>query len=114
MTQGPVVRISRGRFEPTRYEEVSRLLGDSEIPLRPAIEALRGLIYYHVAADKDTSTIVNVSIWEDASAARQMETLGPMLAQRPILEKAGVQFDRVANYEPLWTIGSVSRPPRPS
>jgi hypothetical protein len=33
-----------------------------------------------------------------------MDTLAPMLAQRPILEQAGVQFDRIANYEPLWTI----------
>jgi hypothetical protein len=27
-----------------------------------------------------------------------------MLAQRPILEAAGVQFDRIANYEPSWKI----------
>ena len=114
MTLGPVVRISRGRFEPARYEEVARLLEDSAGALRPAIEELRGLIYYHAAVDKETSTVVNVSIWEDVMAAKQMETLGAMLAQRPILEKAGVQFDRIANYEPLWTIGSVSRAGRDS
>ena len=51
-----------------------------------------------------TSTVVNMSIWVDLDTAQQMDTLAPMLAQRPILEQAGVQFDRIANYEPLWTI----------
>jgi hypothetical protein len=32
-----------------------------------------------------------------------------MLAQRPILEGAGVTFDRIANYVPLWKIESVWR-----
>jgi hypothetical protein len=27
-----------------------------------------------------------------------------MLAQRPILEAAGVRFDQIANYAPLWKI----------
>jgi hypothetical protein len=52
-----------------------------------------------------TSTVVNVSVWTDLDAAKQMDTLGAMLAQRPILEHAGVVFDPIANYEPLWTIG---------
>jgi hypothetical protein len=33
-----------------------------------------------------------------------MDTLGEMLAERPILEGAGVTFDRIGNYEPLWKI----------
>jgi hypothetical protein len=33
-----------------------------------------------------------------------MDTLAPMLAQRPILEAAGVQFDKIANFEPTWTL----------
>ena len=37
-------------------------------------------------------------------AAKQMRTLPPMLSQRSILEAAGVQFDQIANYEPIWTI----------
>ena len=44
------------------------------------------------------------SIWESLAAAKQMETLAPMLAQRPILEMAGVEFDPIANYEPAWNI----------
>lgn len=107
MTTHPVLRISRGHFAPEIYEEVRRLIEASAGPLLPALKQLRGLIYYHAAVDLVTSTVVNVSVWTDFEAARQMDTLAPMLAQRPILEKAGVQFDRIANYEPLWKIGGV-------
>jgi hypothetical protein len=73
--------------------------------LTPAITQLNGLLYYHAAVDPVTNTVVNVSIWQDLAAARQMETLAAMLAQRPIMENAGVEFDKIANYEPVWTIG---------
>lgn len=100
----PIVRISRGRFAPEMYEQIKRLIEDSAVPLVPALRKLHGLLYYHAAVDQDTSTVVNVSIWEDLAAAKQMDTLQEMLAQRPILEGAGVTFDRIANYEPLWKI----------
>ena len=106
MSSQPIVRISRGRFAPEKYEEVRQLIEASAQPLIPAIKPLRGLLYYYAAVDPTTSTVVNVSIWTDLDAARQMETLAAMLAQRPILEQAGVQFDKIANYEPVWTIPS--------
>ena len=74
--------------------------------LEPAIRKLHGLIYYHAGIDRETSTVVNMSVWADLEAAKQMETLAPMRAQRPILEKAGVSFEKIANYERLWSIGS--------
>jgi hypothetical protein len=104
MATAPIVRISKGHFAAERYEEVRRLIEESAAPLVPALKQLRGLVYYHAAVDAVTNTVVNVSIWTDLDAARQMDTLAPMLAQRPILERAGVQFDKIANYEPLWTI----------
>lgn len=104
MTISPVVRVSKGHFDPAQYDEVRRLVEASAAPLVPALKQLRGLIYYHAGVDPITNTVVNVSIWTDLDAAKQMDTLAPMLAQRPILEQAGVQFDRIANYEPLWTI----------
>lgn len=100
----PVVRVSRGRFAPERLAEVTRLMNESATPLVPAIRQLRGLLYYHAGVDTVTNTVVNVSIWTDLDAARQMDTLAPMLAQRPILEAAGVQFDGIANYLPAWKI----------
>lgn len=110
----PVVRISRGRFAAERAEEVTRLIAVSAEPLKPALQQLRGLIYYHAAVDSVTNTVVNVSIWTDVAAARQMDTLPAMLAQRPILERAGVTFDPIANYEPLWTIGASGAVAQPS
>jgi hypothetical protein len=104
MTTYPIVRISRGSFPSVQYDEVRQLTEAAAEPLIPAIKQLRGLLYYHVAVDPVTNTVVNVSIWTDLDAAKQMDTLAPMLAQRPIFERAGVQFDRIANYEPLWAI----------
>ena len=100
----PIVRISKGHFAPTQYDEVRQLIEAAANPLIPAIKQLHGLIYYHVAVDPITNTVVNVSIWTDLEAAKQMDTLAPMLAQRPIVEQAGVQFEQIANYEPLWSI----------
>jgi hypothetical protein len=105
----PVVRISIGHFSPEKYNDVKRLIEESATPLVPAIKSLRGLLYYHASVDPVTNTVVNVSIWEDVEAARQLDSLQPMLAQRPILEQAGVTFDKIANYQPLWKIESVWR-----
>jgi hypothetical protein len=33
-----------------------------------------------------------------------MDSLQPMLAQRPVLEAAGVTFETITNHETLWTI----------
>jgi hypothetical protein len=104
VTTYPIVRISRGHFTSAQYDEVRQLIEESAQPLVPALKELRGLLYYHVAVDPVTNTVVNVSIWTDLAAAKQMDTLVPMLARRPILEQAGVKFDQIANYEPLWAI----------
>ena len=100
----PILRISKGKFDAAKYSEVRRLVEESAVPLVPALEKLRGLIYYHAGVDERTSTVVNVSLWSDLDAAKQLDTLAPMLTQRPILESAGVHFDQIANYEPLWNI----------
>src|SRR5579859_6440945 len=104
MTNYPVVRISKGHFAPERHAEVERIAQESARTLVPAIKRLRGLLYYSAGTDLVTNTIVNVSIWTDLAAAQQMTTLPEMLAQRPIMEQADVQFDAIANYEPLWII----------
>jgi quinol monooxygenase YgiN len=104
MATYPVVRISKGRFAPELYDKVHQIAQESAKPLIPAIRRLRGLLYYSAGVDPVTNTIVNISIWTDLAAAQQMSTLPEMLAQRPIMEEAGVQFDAIANYEPLWVI----------
>jgi hypothetical protein len=99
-----IVRISKGRFASDRYANVRSLIEASAESLKPALQQLYGLVYYHAAVDPVTNTVVNVSVWRDMTAAMQMDSLGAMLAQRPILERAGVVFDAIANYEPTWVI----------
>ncbi len=105
----PIVRISRGRFAPEDYQRVREVIDKSAGPLVPAIRALKGLLYFHAAVDRETGTMVNVSVWESMDAAKQLDTLAAMLAQRPIVEAAGVTFDKIANYEPLWKIETTWR-----
>lgn len=82
-----------------------RLIQASATPLVAALEKLVGLRYCHAGVDPETNTVVNVSVWSSLDATEQTDSLAEMLAQRPILEGAGVQLDRIANSEPLWTIG---------
>lgn len=71
----PVVRISKGRFSPEKYAQVKELIEQSAGPLVPAIQTLRGLLYYHASVDRESNTVVNVNIWEDLKAAKQMDSL---------------------------------------
>jgi hypothetical protein len=100
----PVVRISKGRFELANLEEAERLLADSERALREPLQALDGLLHYYVGIDRELGYLTNVSVWETLEDAHQMDTLQPMLAQRPILEAAGVEFEKITNHETLWEI----------
>jgi hypothetical protein len=100
----PVVRISKGKFDPANLEQAERLLADGELALRQPIEALSGLVHYYVGIDRELGYLTNVSVWETLEDAHQMDSLQPMLAQRPILEGAGVTFERISNHETLWTI----------
>lgn len=103
-SHSPIVRISKGRFKPARYEEVLRLAEASAEPLVPALKKLQGLLDYFAGVGRATNTFLHVSISKDLESAKQMDTLAPMLVQRPIMERARVQFDKIANYEPLWEI----------
>ena len=101
----PVVRISRGSFKPENFEQVKARLDASQTALVRPIRELNGLLHYYAAIDPISNTIVNVSIWETLSDARQMETLTPMLALAAEFIQLGVSFERpISNYETLWTI----------
>jgi hypothetical protein len=99
-----VVRISKGQFDPAMTVEAERLLVQSEAALRDALARLPGLLHYYVGIDRDRGYLTNVSVWDSLDHARQMDTLQPMLAQRPILEAAGIRFETITNHEALWTI----------
>lgn len=49
--------------------------------------------------------MVNVSVWRSVADAKQMQTLGPMLALAEDFTRDGVLFEHpIINYETLWTI----------
>jgi hypothetical protein len=100
----PVVRISKGRIDLEQLAEAERLLLESESALREPLEQLNGLIHYYVGVDRELGYLTNVSVWETLEDAHQMDSLRAMLAQRPILEAAGVGFETITNHQAIWTI----------
>jgi hypothetical protein len=103
MEPGSVVRISRGSFPPEKYEEVARRLSAARATLIPAIQELEGCLHYFAGIDRESSSMVNVSVWRSLAHARQMRTLAPMLALAEEFTRQGVRFERpVVDYETSW------------
>lgn len=99
-----VVRVSRGNFVPSRFDEVQAMTAATGRYLIPAIRQLPGLISYHAGVSADGS-IVHVSIWESGDAANQMSTLKEMIIDaRAHAEQAGVVFTPIVNYPVDWSI----------
>lgn len=99
-----VVRISRGRFDAARADEVAARLEESRASLEPAIRRLHGLIAYHVGLDRETFTMTNTSLWRSREDAMQMRTLPEMLALRETFEALGVEFEPITNHDVLWSL----------
>lgn len=91
-----VVRLSQGFFEPHLLETVAAKLRDGRASLEPALKALRGLFHYYVAIDPTSNSMINVSLRESLTPAKQMDTLPVMLAQRDIFVGLGVKFQPIA------------------
>jgi quinol monooxygenase YgiN len=100
-----IVRISRGSFSSEQYETVRTRLDAAQKTLVPAIRLLAGCLQYFVAIDRDSRSMVNVSVWRSLADAQQMQTLAPMLALAEEFTREGVRFERpIINYETLWQI----------
>ena len=99
-----VVRISKGKFNTEHLVAAERLLAESERALREPLTRLVGLLHYYVGIDRAKGYLANVSVWDSLEHAHQMDTLVAMLAQRPILEAAGVEFEVITNHETMWAI----------
>jgi len=99
-----VVRISRGNFDPARFDEVQAAIASTSRYLIPAIKQLPGLISYYAVSSPDGST-VHVSIWESDEHAQQMGRLKEMIVDaRGEFEQVGVTFTPIINYPVDWTI----------
>jgi hypothetical protein len=99
-----IVRISKGSFDPANLAACESALAGSETALRLAIEQMPGLIHYYVGIDRQNHQLTNVSVWDTIEHAAAMSQLAPMLAQRPVMEAAGVTFEPITNHDSLWTI----------
>jgi hypothetical protein len=101
----PIVRISRGSFAPENYEAVKARLDAAQQSLVPAIRRLAGCLHFFAAIDRESGSMVNVSVRRSRADAQQMQTLGPMQALAEEFTREGVRFERpVINYETLWKI----------
>ena len=99
-----VIRVSRGNFDPARFEEVDRMAKEIGTYLIPAIQKLPGLLSYYVGASPDGS-MVHVSIWDSEEHADQMSRLKEMIVDaRRDSEAVGVTFIPIVNYSLSWTI----------
>jgi hypothetical protein len=67
---------------------------------------LRGLLHYYVAVDATSNSMINVSVWESLTAAKQMDSLREMLAQRDIFLGLSVKFQLIRNYPGPWSIAA--------
>lgn len=100
----PVVRVSQGFFEPHLAKSVADALEKGRAALDPALKALHGLLHYYVSVDTVSNSMVNVSVWESLAAAKQMESLREMLAQKDVFVDLGVKFQPIHNYSGLWSV----------
>jgi hypothetical protein len=101
---GAVLRVSRGRFDPSRYEAVARMIEETGTYLVPAIRALPGLLHYVAATSPDGIT-TQISLWVSEEAGRQMANLPEMRDRaRAAAEAAGVVFEPIVQMPVGWSI----------
>ena len=80
------LRVTRGRFDPARLEELRALIPD----VAEAFKGLPGFLSYQGGLDEKAGTVVAISTWEDAQAANfPREKLGEVLPR--ILDIAQVE-----------------------
>ena len=104
MSDTPVIRVSRGSFDPTRLADIQRMQHDTSVYLIPAVKRLSGLRGFY-ARTSPSGSIVQVSLWGSDAAAAQLNGLKEMaVVARHAAEAAGVQFSPIVHYPIDWSI----------
>jgi hypothetical protein len=99
-----VFRLSRGGFDPARFDEIEQMVRDTGTYLIPKIRELPGLNSYFAGASPSGS-MVHVSVWESDAHADQMGKLKEMVINaRQDAEALGVQFIPIVNYPISWRL----------
>jgi hypothetical protein len=102
----PAVRVSIIPCAPDKFSGIRQLMIDADPVLRRGIEEMRGLLSFYSGADEATSSLTNVSLWTDLSAAKQLDTFQPMLDLGKEFVAKGAVFERpIMNYATLWQLG---------
>jgi len=99
-----VVRISRGRYDPSREAEIRAGMNAGASVLVPKIQSLPGLIDYYVAIDSSAGVAINVSIWESEAHANRKPALRVMLDQRDRMLAFGMEFEPIQDHRVLWSV----------
>ena len=100
------VRVSKGRFAADKYDEMADRLKAAEDVLAPEIRALPGLIDYYAGMDRDSNSMIRVSIWDRREHADAMFGLKQVAASREEFAAAGVEWEPVATYDVSWWVQS--------
>ena len=87
------MRITTGRFDPAKSEEVVGLTGE----VSAALSQLPGFQHLHQGVDRNAGMAVVVSIWDTEEHARfSRDALGDVINR---LQAAGAQLDPPQIYE---------------
>lgn len=84
------VRVTRGRYRPSRFESVEKLASDV---LLPALRRMPGFRGFTGAADRAAGTLVAISYWETREQADAVGT------HQPPFENLGVVLEPAQTYE---------------
>jgi hypothetical protein len=96
--------VSQGFFDEHMIERVIAGLEEGRGMLEPALKVLHRILHYYVAVDRNSNSMVNISVWSSLEDAKQMDKLPEMLAQRRLFEALGVRFEPIRNYSTLWNL----------
>jgi quinol monooxygenase YgiN len=89
------IRVTRGRFDPAKYDEFSRL--SQEVNL--AVQRLPGCRSLHSGGDRAAGRLIAVSTWDSEEQARfSRDALGDVIAR---LQSLGGQLEPPEIYESL-------------
>ncbi len=87
------LRITRGRFDPARYDEIRPVLED----VLAAVQRLPGFQSYYNGIDRTAGTAVAVSAWDSEEHVRfDRAALGDAI---PRLQALGMQLEPAEIYE---------------
>jgi hypothetical protein len=98
------VRVSRGTFPEKRYKAIAKHQKAIEPTLAPAVRELPGLIDYYAAIDRDSRTLIRISLWVTADQATALGEFAPIVNTRTEFEGLGVVWEPTITYEVDWWV----------